>query len=217
MTTTRSRAYRSAVRDEQAERTRRRIAQAARERFVESGWGGTSIRSVATAAGVSEATVFAVYGSKAGVALSLIDSADADADTARLIAEVEAAVGDPRRQLAAMIGFDRRLYERAGEVLRVIIEGGRTEPALAVAYAEGRARGNQGRRRFFASWPEGTLRRGMTVDDALDAYAIAVSIDVYDIALSERGWTADRLEQWWVTSLSEAILAPDAADHAARR
>src|SRR6188472_4576729 len=90
-----SRPYRSALREEQAERTKLLIARAARERFVDTGWAGTSVRSVATAAGVSEATVYAVYGTKAGLAVSLVDSADADADIARTIAELAAAVGDP--------------------------------------------------------------------------------------------------------------------------
>ena len=73
-----SRRYRSTLRDQQAERTRRLIAKAARERFLAHGWGGTSVRSVAEAAGVSEATVYAVYGNKAGLAMSLLDSATSE-------------------------------------------------------------------------------------------------------------------------------------------
>ena len=81
-----SRPYRSALREEQAERTKLLIARAARERFVDTGWAGTSVRSVATAAGVSEATVYAVYGTKAGLAVTLVDSADAAADVERVLA-----------------------------------------------------------------------------------------------------------------------------------
>src|SRR6478735_5196343 len=88
-----SRPYRSALRAEQAERTKLLIARAARQRFVDAGWAGTSVRSVATAAGVSEATVYAVYGTKAGLAVSLVDSADAAADVQRLLGELSAAVG----------------------------------------------------------------------------------------------------------------------------
>ena len=82
------RPYRSARREEQAEQTRLRIARAARDRFVERGWAGTSVRSVAVAAGVSEATVYAAYGSKAGLAVALVDNADTDADTARVTTRV---------------------------------------------------------------------------------------------------------------------------------
>ena len=100
---TAARPYRSALREEQAERTKLLIAKAARERFVEAGWAGTSVRSVATAAGVSEATVYAVYGTKAGLAVSLVDSADADADVDRIMRELAQATGDPRAQVAAFV------------------------------------------------------------------------------------------------------------------
>lgn len=206
MTTDGGRTYRSALRDEQAEQTRQRIARAARDRFVERGWAGTSVRSVATAAGVSEATVYAVYGSKAGLALSLIDSADADADTPRVVAELAAATGDPHGQLAALIGFDRRLFENAGDVIRVIVEGRRNEPALGDAYAEGRGRGDRNRRAVLETWPRSAFRPGMTLDKALDVYALAISLETYEIAVRERGWTPDAVEDWWITSLGGAIL-----------
>ena len=201
------RPYRSALREEQAEQTRLRIARAARDRFVERGWAGTSVRSVATAAGVSEATVYAAYGSKAGLAISLVDSADADADTDRVIAELAAAAGDPRGQLAALVGFDRRLFENAGDVIRVIVEGRRNEPALAAAYAEGRGRGDRNRRAVLETWPPSAFRPGMTPDKALDVYALTISLETYEIAVRERGWTADAIEDWWYASLGEALLA----------
>lgn len=201
------RPYRSALREEQAEQTRLRIARAARDRFVERGWAGTSVRSVAMAAGVSEATVYAVYGSKAGLAVSLVDIADVDADTARVVAELAAAEGDPRGQLTALVGFDRRLFENAGDVIRVIAEGRRNEPALAGAYAEGRGRGDRNRRAILETWPRSAFRPGMAPDRALDIYALTISIETYEVAILERGWTADAVEDWWNRSLAEAILA----------
>jgi AcrR family transcriptional regulator len=195
------RAYRSSLREEQAEQTRQRIARAARRRFVESGWAGTSVRSVAADAGVSEATVYAVYGTKAGLASSLIDSGE-------LVArEIEKAQGDPAGQLAAFVRFDRRLFERGGDGLRLTVEGRRNEPALAAAYEQGRTRGDANRRRLFASWPAGVLRDGLTLDRALDVYATVCSIQTFDIATQERGWTIDEVEQWWVETLTELLLA----------
>ncbi len=204
---TAARPYRSALREEQAHRTKLLIAQAARERFVDTGWAGTSVRSVATAAGVSEATVYAVYGTKAGLAVSLVDSADADADVDRVQRELDRATGDPRAQLAAFVGFDRRLFEHGGDALRVMVEGMRNEPALAAAYDEGRGRGDQSRRDVFSTWPASVRRKGVTLQRALDAYAITVSLPVYDIAIQERGWDADRLERWWVDTVADQILA----------
>ena len=204
---TAARPYRSALREEQAERTKLLIARAARERFVASGWAGTSVRSVAAAAGVSEATVYAVYGTKAGLAVSLVDSADEAADVDRVMRELSEADGHPHGQLAAFVGFDRRLFEHGGDGLRVLVEGMRNEPALAAAYEEGRGRGERTRRQVFSTWPAGTRRRGVTVQRALDMYAVTVSIQAYDIATGERGWAPDRVERWWVETLAEQLLA----------
>ncbi len=205
--TSTSRPYRSSLREEQAERTRSLIARAARARFLESGWARTSVRSVASAAGVSEATVYAVYGSKAGLASSLIDEGDARAGVAQVMAELEAGKGDPATQLRAFIGYDRRLFERHGDVLRVLLEGRRQEPDLQAAYAEGRGRGETQRRAVFESWPKKVWRRGVDLQRGLDAYAVVCSMEAFDIATLERGWSPDEVERWWGETLVAGLLA----------
>ena len=202
-----TRPYRSDLRTQQAELTRSAIAEAARAAFLEHGWSGTSIRKVAEAAGVSEATVYAVYGSKAGLAGSLIDTVDSGADVERVLAELEAGEGDPAAQLAAFIGFDRRLYERGGDVIRLLVEAGRHQPELGRVAAIGRGRGESNRRRVFATWPKKAWRRGMDLDRAVDIYAITVTIGSYDEAIDQRGWTPDDVESWWGSCLTEALLS----------
>ena len=39
------------------------------------------------------------------------------------------------------------------------------------------------------------------------AHALTISLETFEIAVRERGWTADAIEDWWSTSLGEAILA----------
>jgi AcrR family transcriptional regulator len=207
-----TRSYRSDLRTQQAELTRGLIAEAARAAFLEHGWAGTSIRTVAERAGVSDATVYAVFGSKAGLALGLVDTIDARADVERIMAELKAAAGDPPAQLAAFVGFDRRLYERGGDVLRLLVEAGRHQPELAKAQFEGRRRGELNRRRIFSSWPARDWRRGVDTERAIDIYAVTVNIGTYDEAVEERGWRPDDIEEWWRTSLTELLLRPRAED-----
>ena len=61
------RQYRSALRDEQARATRRRIVDAGAALFVESGYVPTTIDAIAERAGVSRRTVFTSVGGKAAV------------------------------------------------------------------------------------------------------------------------------------------------------
>ncbi len=202
-----SRPYRSELRDQQAERTREQIAAAARERFLAKGWSGTSVRSVAERAGVSEATVYYVYGSKAGLASALIDAAEQSADVHRAVAELQQHDGHPCEQLRAFVDFDRRLFELGGDVIRVVAEARRQHPELGAAYEEGRGRGEVERRKVFGSWPAAVWRSGIDPDRALTIYALVVSLDGFDRATGERGWSSDEVEEWWHSTLVELLLA----------
>jgi len=124
-----------------------------------------------------------------GLAVSLVDSADDDADVDRIVRELAQATGDPRAQVAAFVGYDRRLFEHGGDALRVIVEGMRNEPALAAAYDEASGRGERARQEVFSTWPASARRKGVPLQRALDAYAITVSLQAYDIAVHERGWS----------------------------
>lgn len=202
-----SRTYRSELRQQQAERTRALIASAARERFLEQGWSGTTVRSVADVAGVSEATVYNVYGSKAGLATSLIDASEQSADVGRAVTELQEHAGRPVDQLRAFVAFDRRLYELGGDVLRVVAEARRQHPDLGAAYEEGRRRGEAERSTVFSSWAPGAWRPGMDLGRALAVYVLVVSLESFNVATAERGWTADEVEQWWHGTLVELLLA----------
>lgn len=200
------RRYDSPRRRDQARATRAAIAAAARRLFMDRGWAGTRVRDVAAAAGVAEPTVYAVYGSKAGLALALIDSVDEAAGLDAQEAELAASVGDPAGQLAAMAGFDRRLFERGGDVLSLLHDAGRSEPDLASAYREGRARADRVRQRVLSAWPPDSFREGMDPQLAADTYAALCNIDVYRVLAEERGWSPDRIERWWRDSLIRVIL-----------
>jgi AcrR family transcriptional regulator len=200
-----SRPYRSELREQQAERTRRLIADAARARFVQKGWAGTSVRSVAEQAGVSEATVYHVYGSKAGLAGSLVDAAEQSADVHRAVAELQERAGDPAGQLRALVSFDRRLFEFGGDVLRILAEGRRQHPDLGAAYEEGRGRGDRERRKVFSAWPAAVWRPGIDVDRAVAVYGITVTLDGFDTATREYGWRPDDIENWWLSTLAQLL------------
>jgi AcrR family transcriptional regulator len=197
------RRYESLRRTTQAKETRAEIARAARQLFVSQGWTATTVRDVAREAGVSVPTVYAAYGNKTGLASALADAADLSADATQLVTELEEAA-DPEHQLAAMASYDRRLFERAGDLITLIREAGRTEPALATIYQDGRRLGDRTRVQVFSSWPPGTLRDD--VPTSVDVYAALCNIDVYTTLTTERGWPPARVEQWWGEALARELL-----------
>ncbi|GAA0938715.1 helix-turn-helix domain-containing protein [Nonomuraea longicatena] len=202
------RRYESIRRTAQAIETRAQIAEAARDLFLSRGWADTTVRDVAKQAGVSAPTVYATYRNKAGLARALADSADLTGDVPQLLARLEDPAADPQSQLAAMAAFDRRLYERAGDIILLVREAGRTEPELADVYRDGRRRADETRVQVFSSWPDGVLRSGLDVPAAVDVYAAICTIDVYTVLTIERSWTPDRVERWWSGALARELLTP---------
>lgn len=199
------RRYDSLRRLAQAQQTRAEIARAARRLFVSRGWAATTVRDVAREAGVSVPTVYAAYQNKAGLAWALADAADLAAGLPQMLAEFE-TYPDPGRQLAAMGAYDRRLFERAGDLIALVREAGRTEPELAALYRQARQQADQTRIRVFSSWPPDTLRPGLDVPAAADIYAGLCNIDVYAILTNERGWAPDRVQNWWTEALARELL-----------
>ncbi|MEP7765459.1 TetR/AcrR family transcriptional regulator [Sanguibacter sp. 25GB23B1] len=202
------RPYASLLRTAQADETRGRIAAAARAAFVTHGWSGTTVREVARAAGVSVPTVYSVYGNKVGLAAALMDAADLSADPHRVVTELEEASGDPSRQVAASVAFDRRLFEHSGDLLMVLRDAARTEPELAATRREGPRRGDAARLRVFSSWTPGTLRSGLTPRRAVDVYAAICSPEGYLELTAERGWTGDDVQECWTRVVTRELLAP---------
>ncbi|MFG3618849.1 hypothetical protein [Nocardia sp. NPDC047654] len=114
----------------------------------------------------------------------------------------------PAQQLAAMAGYDRRLFERAGDLIVLIRDSGRTEPELATLYAQARAVADRMRAEVFSSWPHGTLRPGLDVSTATDIYAALCNIDVYATFITERTWSPEAVERWWSEAPARELLAP---------
>jgi len=163
------------------------------------------VRDVAREAGVAEPTVYAVYGSKTGLALALIDSVENSADLTQATAELEAA-DDPAAQLAVLVGFDRRLFELGGDVIALLHDAGRSEPDLHAAYQHGRAHADATRQQVFATWPPDAFRPGVDARSAADTFAALCNIDVYRVLTEERDWSPDQIEEWWQNSLERLLL-----------
>ncbi|MFE9577730.1 TetR/AcrR family transcriptional regulator [Nocardia sp. NPDC006044] len=197
------RRYDSLRRRAQARETRAEIAEAARRLFLARGWAATTVSDVAREAGVSTPTVYSAYGNKTGLAWALIHAADLSAEPSRMLADLESSP-TPAGQLAAMAGYDRRLFERAGDLITLIRDAARTEPDFADLYRHARHAADQTRIDVFSSWPPSTLRPDLTT--AVDIYAALCNIDAYTTLTLERSWHPDRVQQWWSDTLTRELL-----------
>src|SRR5512134_896690 len=102
--------YDSSSRREQAALTRLRVLQSARSLFAARGLDGVTIESLAEKAGVSPATVYALFKSKAGILRAMMEES-LFSERYRELAERTRHVTDPVELLRMTAGIARSIYD----------------------------------------------------------------------------------------------------------
>lgn len=189
-------------RQEQAEATRFRIADAARRLFAEHGYGATSIEAIAQEAGVATRTVYSAFGAKREILSLICDRWLSDANAIELAQQV-LALDDPRERLRGAAGWLTTLYSAGFDVV-LIFEAATDESAETRALLRSKLAGrNQVMDKIIASLQDQLqipLRRAQAVYRALAAPG------VYQELVTESGWKPAEFEQFVADSLERQLL-----------
>jgi AcrR family transcriptional regulator len=200
------RPYHSPKRAQQAERTRRGIADAARRLFGRHGYGPTTIEAIAAEAEVSVQTVYATFGSKRAVLLSMLDWIEAEADVGALMRAVQED-REPAHQLHAMVAFGARLFGRASDLLAIVRSAGHAEPDLIDLVRAGEQRRREGQGPIVRAWKRaGALRPDLTARQASDILWSLTGEDVYRLLVEQCGWPVNRYQQWLESALAKLLF-----------
>ncbi|MFD2093479.1 TetR/AcrR family transcriptional regulator [Blastococcus deserti] len=203
------RVYRSALRAEQARRTRLAVLDAAGRCFVERGYARTTMRDIAQAAGVAPQTVFA-QGSKAALLLACVDRTLAGDDEARPLMRrdefrrlLEAT--DIGEKLQAFRSITVDYVPRTGPIMRAFASAAAVDDEIAAAwteYGERRYADNRALVESFAPW----LRPGLDVDRAVDVFWAVFAHPTSDALVGGRGWDVEQYADWLVDALERLLL-----------
>jgi AcrR family transcriptional regulator len=197
-------APRLTLREERALVTRRRILEAARQRFFEDGYAATTLRAVAEEAGVAVQTIYAVFGSKAAILAELralaVNLPEADG-------ELQAAIAEPtlERRLARFARSIRNRWELAGDIVRVDQDAVRVDPSLRAGIAAADARRHGG----IAAFVRGVntdLGAGIDVERSIGIVNALTLYAVYEELVVIQGWTPDAYEVWLAGALIAATV-----------
>jgi AcrR family transcriptional regulator len=193
------------LRDRREALVLRTILGAARELFAERGYARTPVRLLAERAGVSPQTIYAHFGSKAGVLRGLVDLLDEEAGLPELVAE-GGRLDDPAALLGLLARAARQVRERCGDVVAILRSGAATDPDIAATEAEGARRNRLG-----VEMVVDRIRAGgrPVRDRAADVAVALMSAGVHDSLVRDSGWTHDEYERWLAGTLAAAVLAPD--------
>ena len=213
MTDSVKRSYESPVRREQAARTRARILDAAGTLFGGSGYGNTTIRQIAEAAGVAADTVYDTFGTKARVLTALIDSRLAPTGEGNVLERPEAVAvrdePDQRRQIRLFARDIAAISARVRPVFEMLRTASAVEPEIAPVYAEMESH-RAANMRQAAGWIAANGELRVTVERAGEIIWALASPDVARLLCDTRGWSADEYAAWLEDSLVR-ILLPDVA------
>jgi AcrR family transcriptional regulator len=207
------RSYRSAVREESASRTRRRIVEAAGELFVERGYAGTTIDEVAKRADVSRRTVFQSVGSKVELLKTAWDWAVVGDDLpipvvdrpeiARMRAE-----RDPGTLVELWVEQVLRVGARVGPLELVLARAVDVDPEADALQGRIDVERRTGATMFVASLEGiGGLRPDVTVDEGADMAWVLMSPLFVRRLRQDRGWDDDQVRSWLVRLAKASLLA----------
>jgi AcrR family transcriptional regulator len=209
-----SRRYRSALRAEQAQDTRRRILEAATALFIERGYAGTTISAVAEAAAVSPETIYVSLGGKRGLLEGVIDTAitaflgplrDPDDDAASRWVEIGRR-RSPRARLRAWVDFVCEILRQTSPIHAVIRGAADSEP-FAV---ELRHRLLSARLADISTALEryvgDELRPGLTLDQAVQRAGALLSPEMHHLLITELGWSPEEHRRWIGDLLGAEVL-----------
>lgn len=208
-----SRKYRSPLRAAQAEQTRRAVLDAASGLFVTKGWSGTTIAAIATAASVSNETVYSVFGNKRTILRDLVsDAVRGSSVDVPLLERSEpaqiAAETDQRRQIAIFAQHIASVLSRVAPVMAVVRAAAETDPEMAELYAEL----HRGRRKNLSMLSNALVRNGrlrarMESEAATATVWRLTSPELFLLMRDIEGMDGKHYATWLEDSLATLLLA----------
>jgi AcrR family transcriptional regulator len=197
------RTYVSLARQAKADATRARIIDAATRLFLEAGYGRTSTAAIGKAARTSEASVFAVFGSKADLLVAVVrDHVVRNSDFPprhHAIWRTFAAEPDKTAAIEAFARVVRGAHDRSWRLLAVAAAAAQDDPAVAVAVGRAAA-GRHADCGWFVREVIGFA--GPDAAPVTDAVWTLISVENYRHLVVERSWPPERYEAW----LSEMLI-----------
>ncbi len=208
------RPYDNAGREATSDATRSRILDVAREAFTERGYRAATIAGIARAADVHVDTVYQLVGRKPALLRELIERAISGGDRAvapeeRGYVQAMRAEPSPAGKLAIYAGAVRDIHARMAPLVLALRDAATTDDEARTVWTEiSERRARNMRLLVHELGPDGTLRPGLTIDEAADVVWATASAEVYLLFVQERGWTPEAYERWLAVSWSQLLL-PD--------
>jgi AcrR family transcriptional regulator len=188
------------------------VVDAARELFLSLGYGATTVEAISREADVPPATVYRLFSSKLGILRSLIDvSIGGDDEDVPMSDRREvrrlADADDPAALLAGFVGLTVQVNERVAPIYRILVSAAGTDPDAAALLDDLTRQRQQGQQMIARALARtDALRPGLRAADVADLVHALLSPELYRLLVVDRGWPAERYEQWLNRTLAEQVF-----------
>jgi AcrR family transcriptional regulator len=198
---------------QKAHQTRQRILEAARDLFVQDGYGATHLKDVASRAGVAVQTIYFVFGNKRALLKELVDVTIAGDDEP--VATMDRpwyadalAAGTAQDMLRAYVAGTTSVLERFAAISRMVEAAWASDPEIAALWphdVDPRYVVHQGAAKALATKPG--ARADLAAEEAADVLYGLLSPELYLLFVQERGWPRERWEQWVTQTLHAQLCS----------
>lgn len=203
------RTYDADGRRQRARQHRASTLQHARDLFLERGYAATTVESIATAAGVSAATVYKAHGGKAGLVRDLCAAALAGDGPvpAEQRSDALRIADDARTLIEGWGALIAEVSPRVAPLLLLLRAAAEHDPDAAALYAElDQSRLDRMADNAVHLAKGGRLRAGLTAEAARDVLWLCSSPEMYELLVQRRGWTPDQLGVFAVGTITGTLL-----------
>jgi TetR/AcrR family transcriptional regulator, regulator of autoinduction and epiphytic fitness len=206
------RGYVSATRTKRAQKTRKRVIEAATRLFVQQGYATTTMRAVADEAGVSVPTVELLFGTKAQLLHVVIDVAVAgDDEPVPVLSRTWAADAQSARDLAEFLSVVAHVLSeaqvRSAGVMLAAYEAAASDPDIQLLIMD-----RESQRERTATWivngvvERAGLRAGLDRARATDTVWMLMDPVIFQRLTRHRDWSSDRYASWFADSVTRLLV-----------
>jgi AcrR family transcriptional regulator len=206
------RRYDSSGRQAQARRSRESILVAAQRQFLEGGYAATTIAAVAAEAGVSVETIYKAFGGKPGLVRGIYDrglDGREPVPAGQRADELRERETDPRAIMRNWATIASEVHSVVSPIERLVRAAAASDPEMAEllqAHNDLRERRARHHARFLRE--RGYLREGVSVAQATDILWTCTSDELYDLLVTQRGWTPPRFARFLADFMINGLLPP---------
>ena len=192
---------------------RRSVIEAARSLFLERGYPATTIEAISERSDVPSATVYRLFSSKLGILKALLDVSIGGDDEAVAVLErprAQAALDgtDAATRLSGFVRISVAVNTRTQPIYRILVSAAGSDPDASALLADLTRQRDEGQGAIARALARaGSLCDGVSARDAGDVIHALMAPELYQLLVSDRGWSPARYEQWLTATLADQLLA----------